>query len=211
MIQLDEQTRAHLHHKQKENKDNKVVMKVTIVLMLDSGCSPELIARVFDIDDSTVYRYQKLWLETDPDTYIRTNYTPYSGKLSEEQKARLITELRQNLYINSQEVADYIKQSFGISYTCEAIVKMLHRLGFVYKKTRLVPSKADTEKQEEFVEELQKLLKELDENEVVYFNDAVHPQHNTRADYGWIFKGEDFEIPANPGRRRININGALNA
>lgn len=39
----------------------------------------------------------------------------------------------------------------------------------------------------------------------------MHPQHNTRPDYGWIYRGEDFEIPANSGRQRLNINGALNA
>ncbi|NUQ23822.1 MAG: IS630 family transposase [Saprospiraceae bacterium] len=39
----------------------------------------------------------------------------------------------------------------------------------------------------------------------------MHPQHNTRPDYGWIYQGEDFEMPANPARQRVNINGALNA
>jgi hypothetical protein len=57
------------------------------------------------------------------------------------------------------------------------------------------------------VEELEKLFNELDPNEVVYFNDAVHPQHN----YGWILKGRDFEMPSNLGCKRVNINGALNA
>jgi hypothetical protein len=90
------------------------------------------------------------------------------------------------------------------------MVKLLHRLGFVYKKTRAVPCKADPEKQAEFVEEPEKLFTELSDNEVVYFNAAVHPQHNTRPDYGWILQGEDFEMPTNPGRKRVNINGALN-
>jgi hypothetical protein len=50
------------------------------------------------------------------------------------------------------------------------------------KKTKAVPCKADPEKQAEFVKELEKLFNELSNNEVVYFNDAVHPQHNTRPD-----------------------------
>jgi hypothetical protein len=39
----------------------------------------------------------------------------------------------------------------------------------------------------------------------------VHPQHNTRADWGWIPTGKDFKVPANLGRARFNLNGALNA
>ena len=41
--------------------------------------------------------------------------------------------------------------------------------------------------------------------------DAVHPQHNTRSDYVWVKRGEDKEVRTNTGRRRININGAMNA
>lgn len=211
MVRLDEPTRKQLRFMQKTNKDKKVFIKVTVLLMLDSGFSPEMVAQSLGIDDSTLFRYQKAWLESDLATYISTNYVPYSGKLTDEQEVLLKIELRRNLYITSQEVVDYVGHAFGITYTSEAMVKVLHRLGFIYKKTKSVPGKADPGKQKEFVEELDKLLNELDENEVVYFNDAVHPQHNTRPDYGWIFKGEDFEMPSNPGRKRVNINGALNA
>ena len=211
MVKLNEQTRNHLRFLQKTNKDKKVYIKVTVLLMLDSGCAPEFIAETLGIDDSTVFRYKKTWLESDLPTYLETNYKAYSGKLTEEQEAQLKQELRQNLYICSQEVVDYVEHTFGVIYTCEGMVKLLHRLEFVYKKSKAVPCKADPKKQKEFVGELHKLLAELDDDEVVYFNDAVHPQHNTRPDYGWILKGEDFEMPTNPGRKRVNINGALNA
>ena len=45
----------------------------------------------------------------------------------------------------------------------------------------------------------------------MYFADGVHPQHNTYCNYGWILKGEDFELKSNTGRKRVNINGAINA
>ncbi len=44
-----------------------------------------------------------------------------------------------------------------------------------------------------------------------FFVDAVHPQHNTRSTYAWIKKGEQKAIATNSGRRRINLNGAMNA
>ena len=59
--------------------------------------------------------------------------------------------------------------------------------------------------------EMQELLEACKQADVVYFSDAVHPQHNTRACYGWIKSGKTFEVESNTGRDRVNINAALNA
>lgn len=40
--------------------------------------------------------------------------------------------------------------------------------------------------------------------------DAVHPQHNTMAAYGWIKKGERRCLLSNSGRQRLNLHGAIN-
>jgi transposase len=211
MIQLDEETRKRLRKLQKTNKDKNVFVKVTVLLMLDQGISAEVIANSLGIDESTFFRYQKDFKENGLDAYLGNRYVAYSGKLSKEQEELLIEELTDNLYISSKEVAAYILHTFSVKYTTKGVVKLLHRLGFVYKKTTAVPSKGDEGAQKRFLEEFQALMAGLGPDEVVYFNDGVHPQHNTRADYGWIPKGKVFEMPSNPGRRRINLNGALNA
>jgi transposase len=211
MIQLEEDTRKRLRKLQKANKDKTVFIKVTVLLMLDQGFSVEVIANSLGIDESTLFRYQKNFKERGLDFYLDNRYVAYSGKLTPEQEGLLIQEVTDNLYISSKEVAAYILQTFSIKYTAKGVVKLLHRLGFVYKKTVAVPSKGDGEAQKEYLEEFEALLGRLGPKEVIYFNDGVHPQHNTRADYGWIPKGKTFEMPTNPGRRRINLNGALNA
>jgi hypothetical protein len=43
----------------------------------------------------------------------------------------------------------------------------------------------------------------------VYFMDAVHPQHNPVLACGWIKRCEEQQMPANTGRQRLNINGAI--
>lgn len=83
-------------------------------------------------------------------------------------------------------------------------------MGFVYKKPVLTPCKANVEKQEEFVKEYQELKENLDKDDQIYFMDGVHPQHNTIASYGWIKKGTTKQLKTNNGRKRTNINGALN-
>ena len=44
----------------------------------------------------------------------------------------------------------------------------------------------------------------------IYFVDSTRPQHNPVISYGWLKKGEDFDILTNRGRNRLNINGAVN-
>ncbi len=90
------------------------------------------------------------------------------------------------------------------------MVHLLHRLGFVYKKSKRIPGKADADKQKEFLKETyQRIKEEKGSNDKIYFADGTHPYYNSIPSYGWILKGEIKELPSNTGRKRININGAI--
>lgn len=88
----------------------------------------------------------------------------------------------------------------------------MHRLGFTYKKPKVVPGKADKLKQEQFVKLYRQIQSELGNNDKIYFADFTHPQHNTKPSYGWILKGKDNDkfVKTNSGRERLNLNGVLN-
>lgn len=92
----------------------------------------------------------------------------------------------------------------------EAIVPLLHRIGFEYKKTKQVPCKAEAVAQAKFIAECEELQAQKKADEVHYFINAVHPTLNSEASYGWIAKGADYQIQSNCGRTRTNILGALN-
>ena len=85
----------------------------------------------------------------------------------------------------------------------------LQRHEFSYKKPAIVPGKVNEEPQKKWLAEYEKLKQNLPENETICFMDGVHPTHNVQPAYGWIKKGERKELPANTGRARINITGAI--
>lgn len=143
--------------------------------------------------------------------YLKDHYQAYEGKLNEDEQKLLCAELDANLYKNSSEIADFVQRNFGKKYTCQGLALLLRRLGFSYKKTKLVPSEANLEKQAAFVQEFEDMMATIGDQEAVYFVDAVHPQHNTRPAYAWIRTGQEREIPSNSGRKRLNLNGAMNA
>lgn len=151
MIKLDGHTRLALRQMQRRETDKRQHVKLTVILMLDGGISVEDITYSFGIDTSTIYRYAEKYRSSQSvEEYLRDAYTPYDGKLSDEQCTELGAELRERLFRTATEVAAYIKERWGIEYTATGLVPLLKRLGFVYKKTRPESSKADAEKQELF-------------------------------------------------------------
>ena len=56
----------------------------------------------------------------------------------------------------------------------------MHRLDLEYHKLNVIPRKLDEDKQKAFIEDCDKTLNSLGNDEVVLFADAVHPTHAAR-------------------------------
>lgn len=204
--------RAHLRQLQREHRsDGRLYIKITTILMLDQGFSPKEVVGVLGIDRSTVYRHFNDYMEVGLDEYLTFCVGGRDCWLSADQQVELKAHLSETFYQSSKEICEYVVATFGVRYSESGMIKLLHRLDFVYKQTVQVPRHPEPEVQEAFVEELSEKVENLTEEEGLYFMDGVHPQHNTAPDRGWILKGEQMEIPANTGRKRVNINGLMNA
>jgi hypothetical protein len=93
-----------------------------------------------------------------------------------------------------------------VSYSLSGITDLLHRLGFSYKKAKAVPGKAKKEEHELFILEYYRKKQEGQ----IYSPTQAHPHHNPVINYGWIKKGEEFEVLTdNSSRYNLNINGAF--
>lgn len=209
-IRLTDQKREKLKKLQRSTKDNRVFKKIATILGLDLGINYLSLANMLSLDETTIRRYEKQFLTEEFTNFIKNNYKFYKGKLSEFQLKRLREEMINNLYQTTSQVVVWIEEQYGIKYHNQGVIALLHKLGFVYKKTKLIPAKANKEKQEQFVKKFEQLHSNLKDDEVIYFGDATHPQHNTQIANGWIIKGKEKEIKSNTGRTRINLNGVLN-
>lgn len=192
-------------------RDKDAYMKLSVLILLDMGKSYEEIAVILGIGKGTITNSRQKYERDGLANYLDKNYVPYSGRLDEEQLGLLDQQVSEGIYTTSQEIRAYVAETFGVEYSLSGVRAILHHLGFVYKKTTEVPSGANEEEQEAFLKELLPFLTEVEADEAVFFVDAVHPQHNTRSTYAWIKKGEQKAISTNSGRRRINLNGAINA
>ncbi len=150
-FELEEKERKLLREIQRNEKYKRDYVKVTILLMLDLGQSPQNIALFLGIDDGTVYRHLENYQTRGLDKYLENNYLGYWGKLSSHDLGRLRAELKTRLYENAQQICQFIKAEFGVAYRAAGVVPLLHRIGFEYKKTKQVPCKADEAAQAEFI------------------------------------------------------------
>src|SRR5271170_4583605 len=88
-----------------------------------------------------------------------------------------------------------IEQEFGLVYESRSgLIALLHRLGLEYHKPNVIPTKLDEDKQKAFIENYEKLLNSLGDDEAVLFADAVHPTHAARPAGCWAPKQEKLAI-----------------
>lgn len=198
---------------QKDRFHRRRFVKATVLIMLHRQLSIEDIEVSLGIDDNTIRRYVKGYRERGLKRYMQDGYILYCGKLTEEQEHQLTVHLDDHLYPDAAAICAYVRDTFGVAYTVSGMTDLLHRLGYVYKKSRAVPARAEEVSQIAFLEE--QLGPKLDEvargEAVIYFADGCHPTHNTKTSRGWIRKGQDFEVDCNSGRKRVNINAAVHA
>jgi transposase len=205
-FQRDELRGQHRFETEKRYAD-----RIKALLLWDEGWTLEEVSRVLMLDEKTIRRYRKLYESEGLDRLLNDDWKGGIGRLSSEQEEGLKNYLISHLCTTTKEICNYVEREYGISYTCRGMQYVLHRLGFVYKKTTAIPGKANPEAQEKFIAMYEELMESKSDDDPVYFIDGVHAQHNSHPTNGWILRGKEHHIATNTGRQRVNINGALNA
>jgi transposase len=183
--------------------------KIKSILLLDDGYSYKDIASILLLDDQTVRNYENIFVKGGLSLLTANNYLGNQISLSASALIQVDNEVASNFYDSSEEIVLYIQKHFNKTYSVSGVTKLLKSIEFSYKKTKIVPEKANIEKQKEFIQTYKKLKKTKDVNDPILFMDASHQQYNSSTSYCWVKTGKDKPVPAKTGRKRININGVL--
>lgn len=200
----EKQTLEIQHH---QEKDHRKADRIKAVLLRDDGWSLSKIAQALRLHNDTVSHYITDYLKHQN---LDFNYKGSNERLTDEQSTQLSNHLEETLYTKVVEIIAYVVNTFGVSYTVSGMTDWLRKHKFSYKSPKGSPSKADVNKQKEFIEIYQQLKElSLSNDEPILFTDGVHPSMQTKVSYGWIKKGKDKEIPTTASRTRVNILGAI--
>jgi len=204
--QLNELRRVHRRTKNKRAAD-----RIKAVYSLAVGHNISQVASILMIDEETLRNYRDRYKSGGVSALLKDNYKGSACKLTEAEIELLKIELESTIHLSTQSVVTYAKKEFDIKYTQSGMRDLLHRIGYEYKKPKLVPGNPDHDAQEIFAQQYEEFMHSKANDMEVLFADAVHPEHNAMAAYGWIKRGEKRELKTNSGRERLNLHGAINA
>lgn len=210
-ISLSIKQRHELETAHRAERESHYSDRLKAILFLDRGMNYEEVGDLLLCNNRSVRRYEERYLTGGIDALLSDERGGSNGRLNNQQIEDLRGELKGKAYQSSKTVRAIIEVKFGVSYALSSVRELLSRMGFVYKKPKVVPSKGDYKEQIEFANKIEEIQEDLGEFDKLYYVDGVHPQYSTTVTYGWIEKGTDVELPAQTGRKRVNLNGALDA
>jgi transposase len=199
--------RIDLINRHKKTRDKRECDRIKAVLLFDQDYSYSEIAKILLLDDETIRRHVKEYFDSHklaPENGGSDSY------LNASQTASLLSHLREVTYLHVKDICAYVKQTYRVNYGISGMTKWLNVNGFCYKKPHGVPARADAEKQAAFREYYAELKASLSKDEVLYFVDSSHPQHQTQLAYGWIAKGVRKSVKMTACQKRVNLIGGIN-
>src|SRR6476619_7341836 len=189
---------------------SRVTRRANALVLLDAGWSCQEIAAALLLNDDTIRGWFKLFEQRGIEGLTSFDMGGSASFLSAAQEGALKVFVSAALPRSTRQIGAWIEKEFGLVYESRSgLIALLHRLGLEYHKPHVIPAKLDEGKQKAFIEDYEKLLNSLADNEAVLFADAVHPTHAARPAGCWAPKQEKIAIEQTSGRERINIHGAI--
>jgi len=148
---LDTEQIALLKKRHKTEKSSDVADRIKTVVLKNSGWREEKIAEALLIHIDTVKRHLKDYHNSEQKKLKSENGGSVS-KLNITQMTELLAHLEIHTYTKAQDICEYIKVQYKITYTVAGMTSRLGHHGFSYKKPKETPFKADVEKQKVFIE-----------------------------------------------------------
>jgi len=190
-------------------EEHRIARRANALLLLDKGWSYAHVAEALLLDDSTLRLWRKAFGEGGVDNLMMFDLKGGHCALTFAQVEELRDWATRTLPRTTAEVGSFAKQRFNVDYGRSGLIKLMGRIGFVWRKPEAVLVKSDAAAQRAFIEQHEKLRNSLGPDEAMVYADAVHPGHQVRYAGQWQPRETRCAIPANSGRKRLNLHGAI--
>lgn len=190
-----------------KTKDLAEWKRLFVILNYDEGQSIDELAKLTRLNKWTIEQYLKEYSSQN-----KTKNDPRGGgssKLTDSEANELEQHLSEITYLKVKSIVAYVRKRFGKNYSRSGMTEWLVKHGFSFKKPEKVPGKLDPTLQARFIDEYEELKASLKPNDRLLFLDAVHPEYQSQAAYGWIKKGESKTLQTTGKQKRLHFVGAL--
>lgn len=109
---------------------------------------------------------------------------------------------------SASEAMSIVEKTCGIKICVSYARQLLHKLGYGFRKLQPIPGKADPEKQEQWVKDIQPIVDETKTGKrKLYFMDAAHFTLEAFLCHVWC--KEPLYLRSGAGRNRFNVLGCI--
>src|SRR5580693_7431997 len=149
---------------------SRVTRRANALVLLDDGWSCQEVAAALLLNDDTIRGWFKLFEQRGIEGLTSFDVGGSASFLSAAQEEALKVFVSATLPRSTRQVGAWIEQEFGLVYESRSgLIALLHRMGLEYHKPNVIPAKLDEDKQKAFIENYEKLLNSLGDDEAVLF------------------------------------------
>ena len=212
-IHLDPKMRQELERRRRQTHDKRVYERLSAVLWIAEGKSRYEVATLLGRSYRQLSEWLRLFRNKGVDVLCTLHYQGDPGKLTAPQVRALKEEIQTGRFHSSDQVRDWLEQTFGVTYTPSGVKDLLRRIGASYHQVTGFLWKANPKKQRAFVKKYRRHKREAlragGQKVRRYFVDACHPIWGLDLVYRcWLLVGQRLLVGMGSGRKRLNILGA---
>lgn len=198
-----------------EYRDNQsdVRLKIRFIAMLMLAKDFEIreIASIVGKSIKTIENWHYQYIEKGIDSLNSFSYTRKQAFLKTEQIEEVITWVSETNPSKIKEVREYIKDRFKVTYSNEAVRKLLKKNGLKVLRPKIIPGNAPSEEeQKKTIENYFDMKASYEPGTVFLFGDGMHLVHQNVPGLCWGDPKNPPVLKTNTGRQRLNILGAYN-
>jgi transposase len=151
LLTLTDDARTEILRRYKTEKNVRFRERLHGLLLKAQGYSNQEVARLLHVRRETIGDWLTRYEDGGLDALCHLEAGGSEGFLSAEQTGKLRAELDQHQFQCAKEVAAWVEEQFGITYSERGMRDLLQRLGYSSQKVHLVPAQADVEAQAAFL------------------------------------------------------------
>ncbi len=153
--QFDDDEIVKLHDRRDHQPDVRLKVRFIALLMLAEGFEIKSVASVIGKSIKTIENWHYQYVTKGVDSLNAFQYKPKRSYLTSEQIDQVVKWAKETNPGKTKEVREYIKGHFKISYSNEAVRKILKKRGLKILRPKIVPGNPPSE------EEQKKTLKNI--------------------------------------------------
>lgn len=212
-IELTAEQKKELERRRKETLDRRVYQRLTAVLAVGAGKTREEVAELLGVGLTQLGEWLRIYRNEGLDALGEVHNKGDPGNLTPQQIGRLKSEVSTGCFRTSDQIRDWIKSAFSVSYSSSGGKDLLKRIGVSYHKVTGFLWKANPDKQRAFVKRVRRHGREAKRPDAArtrrYYVDACHPVWGLDLVFCcWLLLGQRLLVGMGSGRKRLNILGA---